>query len=595
MFRSIRWRIAIPYMLLILVNMSILGISLSNFLRNIHMDNLEERLTSQALLISDALSATPGLMEDSAVLDEHARDWSELLHARITITNADGDILGESHEDRTSMDNHLDRPEIADALAGKVGRSLRFSRTVGYTMIYIAAPLQSGGRITGTVRVAVPLQQVESDLALLRNTLLGISLISALVAMLLAVFIAAGTTKNLRELTQAAHQLAQGDLDTATINVYQQDEVGQLTQVFSSMANQLQGRIRDLHAESTKLSAVLEQMTDGVMIADSEGRVQLVNQAAGRIFDLKPDQMIGRSLPQVLRHYRLVELWKHSQDTGQTQEISLELAPKKIYLQGVAIPLGQTLQGSTMLLFQDLTRLRRLETVRRDFISNISHELRTPLASLKALAETLKDGALEDPPAAARFLDMIESEVDALTQIVSELLELSRIESGQVVLHVKPTAPDAILKEAINRLSHQAERAGLAIHTSIPDELPLVLADPPRTEQVLVNLLHNAIKFTPQGGEITISASFEGEGPQTNVIFEVSDTGVGIPQEDLPRIFERFYKSDRARSGGGTGLGLAIARHLVESHGGRIWVESREGRGSSFFFSLPVFAKVANH
>ena len=590
MFRSIRWRIAIPYMLLILVGMSILGIYLSTFLRRIHMDNLEERLTSQAMLIGDILSDSPAWMDKPEELNVQAREWSELLQARITITDLNGVVLGESHDDPLTMDNHRDRPEIASALSGRIGSSLRYSHTVGYSMIYIAAPVSSDGRVSGTIRVAVPLQQVEADLALLRNTLIGVSLISALVAMLLAILIAAGTTKNLRELTHAAHQLAEGDLYLPPLRGRQKDEVGQLTNVFTRMANQLQGQIHQLHAESNKLSAVLEQMTDGVLIADSQGRVQLVNQAAGRIFDIEADEIIGRSLPQVLRHYRLVELWKQSQESGQTQEIFVELAPTKTYLQGVAIPLGQALQGSTMLLFQDLTRLRRLETIRRDFISNISHELRTPLASIKALAETLQGGAMEDPPAAARFLELIEAEVDALAQIVSELLELSRIESGQVLLHFKSTAPDEILNTAYNRLRVQAERAGISVHIELPDDLPQVLADPPRIEQVLVNLLHNAIKFTPAGGEISLSAHVEGSGSEVKVIFEVSDTGVGIPQEDLSRIFERFYKADRARSGGGTGLGLAIARHIIESHGGQIWVESREGRGSNFFFSLPVFS-----
>jgi two-component system, OmpR family, phosphate regulon sensor histidine kinase PhoR len=590
MFQSIRWRIALPYMLLILVGMSFLGIYLSNFLRRIHIENLEARLASQAWLISDTLSSSPNWMDDPVALDEQARQWSELLQARITITGPSGEVLGESHEDRTTMDNHSDRPEIASALAGQIGTSQRFSRTVGYAMLYTAVPLQNTGPPMGAVRLALPLQQVEADLALLRNTLLGFTLLSALIAMFLAALIAAGTTKNLRELTQAAQQLAQGDLEMTPIKDYHQDEVGQLARVFTVMAAQLQRRIQDLHAESSKLSAVLEQMTDGVLIVDNQGRIQLVNTAAGRIFDFSPDEMIGKSLPQILRHYRLVDLWKNSLETGQTQEVSLELIPKKTYLQGLAIPLGQALQGSTMLLFQDLTRLRRLETIRRDFISNISHELRTPLASLKALTETLNEGALEDPPAASRFLDLMESEVDALTQIVSELLELSRIESGQVLLHFKSTPPGEMLVAALNRLRLQAERAGLSVQTLIQADLPAVLADPPRIEQVLVNLLHNAIKFTPAGGEVSISAYLEGSGQQAQVIFKVSDTGVGVPQEDLPRIFERFYKADRARSGGGTGLGLAIARHLVESHGGRIWAESREGQGSSFYFSLPVFS-----
>jgi two-component system phosphate regulon sensor histidine kinase PhoR len=231
-----------------------------------------------------------------------------------------------------------------------------------------------------------------------------------------------------------------------------------------------------------------------------------------------------------------------------------------------------------------LTRVRRLETVRRDFISNVSHELRTPLASLKALTETLQQGALEDPPAARRFLGRIETEVDALTQMAQELLELTRIESGQVPLEFIAAAPQDLLASAVERMRAQAERAGVGLRTECPSGLPEVRTDPPRLEQVLVNLIHNAVKFTRPGGEVVLSAQLAGEF----VCFSVRDTGVGISADDLPRIFERFYKADRARSGGGTGLGLSICRHLVEAHGGRIWAESEEGRGSTFYFTLPL-------
>jgi two-component system, OmpR family, phosphate regulon sensor histidine kinase PhoR len=590
MNRSIRWRIAIPYMLLILSGMMLLGFYLFNFMRQTQMNNLEEQLTSQAWLISTSLAAAPGWENDPNTLDKHALEWSTLLGARITITDQDGTVIGESHEARELMDNHADRPEIATALNNQIGISFRVSRTVGYNMIYVAVPVLVEGRASGAVRVAVPIEQVEANLIHLRNTIFGVALGTTLIALILALIIAGGTTKNLRDLTHAVQQLAEGDLELPPIANFRQDEVGQLTKVFSSMATQLSKKMEDLRTESSKLAAVLDQMTDGVLIADSQGRIQLINPAAERMFGIRREEVMGRSLAQSLRHHRLVELWKRSQESGETQEATVELIPQKIYLQGVAIPLGHKLEGSTLLLFQDLTHLRRLETVRRDFISNISHELRTPLASIKALTETLKEGALEDPPVAGRFLNLMESEVDTLTQIVSELLELSRIESGRVLLHFKSTPSIEILNVAVNRLRLQAKRAGLSLQVEYPNNLPPVLADPPRIEQVMVNLLHNAIKFTPAGGSIFVSARPEGEGTEACIVFEVRDTGVGIPEDDIQRIFERFYKADRARTGGGTGLGLAIARHLVEAHGGRIWVESREGQGSSFFFSLPVFS-----
>jgi two-component system phosphate regulon sensor histidine kinase PhoR len=341
-----------------------------------------------------------------------------------------------------------------------------------------------------------------------------------------------------------------------------------------------QARLAALDAELGKLAAVLDQMTDGVLIAAADGRVQFANPAVARLFDAP--HASGRTVAEVLRQHQLIEAWRRCQESGELQTQSVELPARHQFLQLIAIPDRST--GGSLLLVQDLTRVRRLETVRRDFISNVSHELRTPLASLKALTETLQEGALEDPKAARRFLGRIETEVDALTQMATELLELSRIESGQVPLELKAAAPAALLNSAADRMRMQAERAGLALRVDCPPDLPEVHADPPRLEQVLVNLIHNAVKFTRPGGEVTLLAHLDGD----IIRFAVRDTGVGISPDDLSRIFERFYKADRARSGGGTGLGLSICRHLVEAHGGRIWAESEEGRGSTFYFSIPV-------
>jgi len=339
-------------------------------------------------------------------------------------------------------------------------------------------------------------------------------------------------------------------------------------------------QLSTLEAERAKLAAVLDQMTDGVLIADPDGRVQFANPAAERLMREEP---IGRSVAETLRHHQLIQAWQRSQESGEMQIESVELPASRQFLQLIVIP-DRYSRGGSLLLIQDLTRLRRLETVRRDFVSNLSHELRTPLASLKALAETLQDGALDDPPAARHFLDQMMTEVDALTQMVAELLELSRIESGQVALDLKPVSAFGLLSSAAERMRLQTERAGLALRVDCPPELPKVRADAARLEQVLVNLIHNAVKFTHPGGEVALLA----EAVDGAVRFAVRDSGEGISSDDLSRIFERFYKSDRSRSGGGTGLGLSIARHIIESHGGKIWAESREGEGSCFFFTIPL-------
>jgi len=366
-------------------------------------------------------------------------------------------------------------------------------------------------------------------------------------------------------------------------------ELEDLSIAVNSLILDLNQQLAGLNEEHDRLATVLDQMTDGVLIADAEGRVQLSNPAARRLFGVRDAE--GRSITEVMRYHQLVEAWRRCQDTQEMQSESLEVPARRQFLQLIVVP-DRHASGS-LLLVQDLTRVRRLETVRRDFISNISHELRTPLASLKALTETLQGGALSDEQAGPWFLERISAEVDALTQMAQELLDLSRIESGQVELDLEDLQPRALLEGAAERMRMQAERAELQLRVECAEELPAVRGDHARLEQVLVNLIHNAVKFTPPGGAVVLSANQasapNGEGePLPMVRFAVRDTGIGIPADDLPRIFERFYRVDKSRTGGGTGLGLSIGRHIVEAHQGRIWAESIEGEGSTFYFTIPA-------
>lgn len=377
-----------------------------------------------------------------------------------------------------------------------------------------------------------------------------------------------------RDVDQYANQLRQNKFDSEI------KELQNLSSSLASLLSSLSLQLSTLDSERSRLSTVLEQITDGVLIADSQGIIQFANPAAGKLF--QTSDPLDRSIAEVVRHHQLVEAWRRCQQSRLMQSESVELPTRHQYLQLVVIP-DQHSSGS-LLLVQDLTRIRRLETVRRDFISNLSHEIRTPLASLKALAETLLDGALDDPPAARHFIDQIQVEVDALTQMATELLELSRIESGRLSLDRQPVSAYDLLVSASKRMRLQAERAGLNLRLECSTDLPYVRIDLQRLEQVLVNLIHNAVKFTRAGGEIILFA----ESGIGEVRFAVRDTGIGIPADDVPRIFERFYRVDKSRTGSGTGLGLSIARHIVEAHGGRIWAESVEGLGSTFNFTIPV-------
>lgn len=407
---------------------------------------------------------------------------------------------------------------------------------------------------------------------------------------LLVWLVARRMAEPLAGLTATARRIAMGEA-AARVLPRRQDEVGELIRAFNAAIDAQQARLGILSDERRQFSTVLEHMADGVLITDHLGAVMLLNPAACRLLKTAVTEARGRPFAAVVRHHQLISLWQRCRAEGREQVEAIELSPE-LFVQVVVTPFQERGAAGYVVIIQDLTQVRRLQVMRRDFISNLSHELRTPLASLRAVVETLQEGALADPPAAERFLRQAENEVNTMTQMVDELTELSQIESGQVRLRLVPAEMASLVEVPLERLRPQAERAGVALVVDIPGDLPETLVDVERVQQVITNLLHNAIKFTPPGGSVRMSAAQReaGDDRASEVIIEVHDTGIGIPKDDLTRVFERFYKSDRARTRdkGGTGLGLSIARHLVEAHGGRIWAKSKVGKGSSFFFTLPV-------
>jgi two-component system, OmpR family, phosphate regulon sensor histidine kinase PhoR len=583
MNRSIRWRFAIPFAIFSILAIVGLSFFLYNAFNQVYETSVKNSLIREARLVVPEVTPLVIGSPDLQKIEALAHRYSTALNVRVTIIAADGTVLGESDTDPAKMENHSSRPEFQQALHGAEGYQIRYSATLRMNMLYAALPVKVGDQGVAVVRLARPLTEIAASLGGIRTGVTWAALLLSALAFLIAVLISDYTTRPIVKLTEAARQYSEGMVPRITLPVAN-NEIGRMTLAFDQMASRIQSQIEALESEQGKLRSVLEQMMDGVIVIGRDDKLQIINPAAERMFNVKSETVIGQTPIKALGHYQIVDLWKKCIATGTQQTTNIEIQPGRVYLQAIAAPLGPVLPGSILLLFQDLTQQRRLETIRQDFVSNVSHELRTPLASLKALVETLQEGALEDPPAAHRFLERMEIEIDTLTQMVRELLELSRIESGRVPLKRMPIAPLEMLKPPFDRMCVQAERAGLTISLDCPADLPPVMADAERMEQVLVNLMHNAIKFTPPDGAIQVSA-FLGSG---QVIFLVRDTGIGIAAKDLPRIFERFYKADRARSGGGTGLGLSIARHIVEAHGGKIWVESTQGKGSTFSFTLPL-------
>jgi len=581
LFRSIQWRITISFVLLILISMSILGFYLSNSTRSSQLDNLRSQLENEARITAEA--SLPGFLsqDKQEALDSLAKRLGEQTDTRVTIISVDGTVLGDSEEDPSTMENHASRPEIRDALRTGLGESTRYSTTVSQKMMYIAVPISYQGEILGTARVSLPLTAVESLVHRVTMSIITAMSVATLLGILAAWVIARITTRPIRKLTVASERIASGELEQK-ITIETKDEVGELAQAFNEMSLKLKEMVETISGERARLAAILDNMADGVIMTDSEGNILLANNAAAKLFNIK--NATEKPLIEVVRDHEMDEVLKLCLQTTKMQTAQYESGTSKRYIRVIAIPIAYDDMSGVLLLFQDLTELRNLQTTRRELIGNISHEFRTPLAGIKAMVETLRDGAVDDQEAARDFLARIDDEVERLTQIVVELTELSRIETGEAELRLEPVNLNLLVEEVITQLSPQIERQQLTAEKNIDANLPSVQADKRRIRQTIVNLIHNAIKFTNPGGKIMVTTRIH----NGSVTVDISDTGIGIAKRDLPHVFERFYKGDRDRSGGGTGMGLAIAKHVIEAHGGSIWVQSEEGKGSTFSFSLPV-------
>ncbi len=414
------------------------------------------------------------------------------------------------------------------------------------------------------------------------------------------------TNRRLQSLTLLLKKLALGDL-TKPLDTSEFEDDLQLADLkfaINQLAIELRAVILRISTERNTMAALLENMTDGIISTDADGYVTLINDAARNLLSVSPNLSVeGRSFMQVVRDHELNTMLRQTLEDGQERVQLLEVGPRRPQLQVKTAlieeewgieggPAKQESERTALVVLQDLTELTRLERIRRDFVANISHELRTPLASTKLMVETLQAIIEDDPLAARDFLRRIDTEIDGLTQLVRELLELSRIESGQIKLYLRSVDLRELIEQAAERMKPQAERSGLDLSITLrsgEDSFPQALADPERLIQVLINLIHNAIKFTPVGGAITLSVE---RYSTDKLLVKVGDTGVGIPPDDLTRVFERFYKVDKARTGAeaGTGLGLAIAKHVIQAHNGEIWVESDFGTGSTFFFTIPTLS-----
>jgi two-component system, OmpR family, phosphate regulon sensor histidine kinase PhoR len=578
--RSFQWRITLPFIILIIASMAALGIYLNNSVRSLQLDNLRFHLEQEARITAEA--ALPPLLGQGGSPDALAKRLGGEIDSRVTIISPDGTVLGDSIEDPAAMENHATRPEVIDALASGIGQSTRFSTTLNRQMMYVAVTINNQGAVVGIARVALPLTTVESSVGHITRTIILATVIVAVLVVLAAWIIAHTITRPVRQLTRASKEISTGQLGQR-ITVATKDEIGQLARAFNEMSANLKTTLDTVSSEKNTLASILNNMADGVIMTDVSGDIIMANRAAGRILGFKEENAGGKPAIEVVHDHEIDGILKQCLNTGKEQTTQFESGTRR-FLRAITVPLhAQGRLNGALVLLQDLTELRTLQTMRRDLVGNISHELRTPIAGIKAMAETLLGGAIDDREAAREFLSRIESEADRLTQMVAELTQLSRIETGQADLKLETVDLNALIDEVTAGLSPLAEKQHVKLVRQPATGLPMVRADRDRIRQTIINLVHNAIKFNKPGGSVTLSTAFNDK----SVMVAVADTGIGISRDDLPRVFERFYKADKSRSGGGSGLGLAIAKHTIQAHGGEILAQSEEGKGSTFTFSLP--------
>ncbi|MGO4888681.1 two-component system histidine kinase PnpS [Anaerobacillus sp. MEB173] len=579
-----RFRIILALLAVILMVLSGLGILLGQLFKEFYIEQLTERMEKEANLASLTIINTT--IDDNGTIQELTDKISEKLGARITIIDAQGVVLGDSDEAPSRMENHLYRPEIQAVINGDTGIATRYSDTIHAELLYYAVPVIENNEIKSFVRIGIPLLTLNEIYQKIWLFLIVCLSIAFFVIVVLSARITNQMLKPIEEATNVAKQLAKGNYDVRA-SVGRNDETGQLSRSINQLAHNLDRISKNHQIQKEELETLIENMGSGLVLINAKGDITLINRSCKEIFMEDTDHWLHQLYYNVIKHKEIIKI---VQEVFLTEEnyrkeitipIKLEMRHFDVYSAPI-INKKERLKG-ILLVFHDITELKKLEQMRKDFVANVSHELKTPVTSVRGFAETLLDGAMENEKLRKEFLTIILKESERLQGLIIDLLELSKIEQHQFELNWQITKLDKITDEVILLLQKKAEDKGLELTMKVEGNASIV-GDPYRLKQIFINLISNSIMYTPSGGKISVKIV-----ELTDMIkFQISDTGIGIGPAELPRIFERFYRVDRARSrnSGGTGLGLAIVKHLVEAHHGKLEVESEIGKGTTFTISF---------
>lgn len=586
--KRLLWQLYPSYLLITLIAVVAVTWIGSRTFRDFHLEEVAADLEARARL-AECLIA-PGLEAGNrdAVAELCSRS-GERSGTRITVIDPAGIVIGDSREDPAAMDNHADRPEIRQAFAGRTGTATRFSFTLDQNMMYVAVPLETEGRIVAVVRSSLPLSAIEEALTGLYADIALWGLVIALVAAAVSLAVSRHISRPLEEMRQGAERFASGELNHR-LEVPDSLEIGSLAETLNAMAASLDQRIRTVLQQRNEQHAVLASMVEGVVAVDGEERLINLNEAACRMLGIEPTDGKGRNIQEVVRNTDLQRFVSRALGSAESIEGEVVLGDERdrfIHAQGTVLHGESGTRIGALVVLNDITHLRKLENIRREFVANVSHELKTPITSIKGSVETLLHGAIHDTENAGRFLDIIGRHADRLAAIIDDLLRLSRIEqeSERDEITLEEASVCGVLRNAVRYCLDLSETRGLKLDLQCTENLRARI-NAPLLERAVINLVDNAIKYSEQGKEVAVHAA----ATENGVAIRVSDQGRGIAAEHLPRLFERFYRvdKDRSRKLGGTGLGLAIAKHITQAHGGEITVESRPGAGSVFTILLPA-------
>jgi two-component system phosphate regulon sensor histidine kinase PhoR len=587
--RKLVWHIYFSYGFIIILVLLVVTLYASHSLKQFHLEKIRERLEANARHFSTLVEADIS-PEDGQKVDNLCKSVGQQLSNRFTVTLPSGLVIGDSMEDPARMDNHKNRPEIRKAFSGDIGVSTRFSNTLKQEMMYVAIPVRKGEDTIGVVRASMSVSVIKQSLNGMYREIAFIGIFVAILAAIISLVVSYRITRPLEEMRKGAIRFAYGDLHHR-IYVSESHEIGTLAETINQMAAQLEERIQTVTRQRNELEAVLTSMTEAVVIVDQEERVIRCNQAAGRIFGFNPETIGDRSIQELIRNASIQRFVRKifESDTPVEDVIALNASNERfLHTYGTLLQEATDQTPVALLVFHDITRLKQLENIRREFVANVSHELKTPITSIEGFIETLQEGAINDPENAAKFLKIIERNAHRLNAIIEDLLTLSKIEQEEEEKQIllREGSIKDVLNAAVMVCANTAQEKHVTVEVQCPDEIRACM-NRDLLVQAVVNLLDNAIKYSDPESFVNVSAVQSDH----EVVLAVEDSGCGIPKEHLPRIFERFYRVDKARSRkiGGTGLGLAIVKHIANAHRGCATVESIPGQGSRFSIIIPAY------